>query len=104
MVSKRIAVGGVAMNRSPDPDLTPAVVESAFPRLSRVERVAEGGQKSVFSGYLDDAEKVAVKLLKAGQDADRVLREIEAASRFSPPLFPLVYAWGQVGINGSLRV
>ena len=75
-------------------------IRTAFPRLSIVKILGEGGQKFVFHAKSQKYGEVALKIIKTHEREERILREVEAVSRFSPPHFPKLYCYGKKKIKG----
>jgi len=70
-------------------------IHQSFPFVNIEEKLGEGGQKHVYKAKTDTDEVVAFKLVKLQQQHERVLREIEAASKFSSPRFPTLHRYGK---------
>jgi eukaryotic-like serine/threonine-protein kinase len=76
---------------SPD---SPALI-SAFPFITIKNKLGEGGQKYVYEAYTETEGMVAFKVIKVEQQYERTMREIDAASKFSPPRFPKIHSYGR---------
>ena len=81
--------------------MTTQTLRAGFPQLQIHRPIGEGGQKYAYVVSLPDNRKAALKLIKQGQDYERVLREILAAAHFSSPRFPKIFKWGDVDIGSE---
>lgn len=83
------------MNYLPDSP----ILQAAFPNIHIKRDLGEGGQKYVYLCECQDGNPIALKIIKSGQNSDRTLREIKAASQFAPPRFPQMYSSGKQRIG-----
>ncbi|MDN4080087.1 serine/threonine-protein kinase [Paenibacillus polymyxa] len=70
----------------------------AFPDVVFDAKLGEGGQKIVFKAQTQSEGSVAFKIIKTNQQIERTIREIDAASSFSPPRFPQIYRYGDATV------
>lgn len=75
----------------------------AFPDVQFETALGEGGQKYVYRARTLSEGLVAFKVIKANQQMERTMREINAATNFSPPRFPQIYRYGDAMI-GDINV
>ncbi|WJQ79815.1 serine/threonine-protein kinase [Brevibacillus brevis] len=71
----------------------------AFPDVNFEEKLGEGGQKYVYKAQTQHEGRVAFKIIKSNQQMERIVREIKAASIFSPPRFPQIYRYGNATVD-----
>lgn len=71
-------------------------VSNNFPSLSKVDEIAEGGQKWVFGATHAAYGDVVVKIIKPDIDGQRVAREILAVAKANSPRVPKVFESGSV--------
>jgi len=74
-------------------------VAAAFPELSDITFIVQSGQRLVFGAYLS-GRRVALKVLKEGQNLDRIIREPEAVSRLGSDFIPEIVDSGDRVIAG----
>lgn len=70
----------------------------AFPNVLFEAKLGEGGQKYVYMAQTQSEGRVAFKIIKTNQQFERIVREIDAASKFSPPRFPKIYRFGNATV------
>lgn len=70
----------------------------AFPDVTFEAKLGEGGQKYVYRAQMQPEGRVAFKIIKSNQQIERTIREINAASSFSPPRFPQIYKYGNATV------
>ncbi|HDR3493164.1 TPA: serine/threonine protein kinase [Bacillus wiedmannii] len=73
----------------------------AFPELTILEELGEGGQKIVYKAISPTGENVALKIIKLSEDPERVKREIQVASQLPKGNFPEIFKWGSRLIAGE---
>ena len=73
----------------------------AFPFLTIRGNLGEGGQKYVYLADQEDGQSVALKIIKKHENPERTMREIVAASYFTPPYFPKIYRWGETQVGNE---
>ena len=69
---------------------------SGFPDLDGLRQLAAGGQKWVYTGTHRTDGSVVLKVIKPGQDAERIRREVLAVQRIASPRVPRVLEVGTV--------
>ncbi|OXS60306.1 serine/threonine protein kinase [Cohnella sp. CIP 111063] len=74
------------------------VLAQAFPDIEFEAKLGEGGQKYVYRAQTQPEGRVAFKIIKSNQQIERTIREINAASSFSPPRFPQIYRYGNANV------
>lgn len=79
-----------------------AAVPIAFPELNSPSFLAESGQKYVFRAR-KGTEEVVLKIFKAGQEQERIDREIQAVAQLCCDYVPAVLESGQRAIDGQKR-
>lgn len=72
-------------------------IRSLLPQITAVNPLTTGGQKSVFRATHKDFGDVVVKFVLSGDANERILREIDIASRNNFPHVPEMYQAGTVG-------
>lgn len=80
--------------------LDPAAVPIAFAELDSPTFLAESGQKYVFRARKGRRD-VVLKIFKAGQEQERIDREIQAVAQLSCDYVPAVLESGQRTIDGK---
>ncbi|MFK9119560.1 serine/threonine-protein kinase [Peribacillus frigoritolerans] len=74
------------------------VLNSSFPELkidSNTDK-KEGGQKFVYKATLiENSKDVALKIIKANQNPERIIREVQAVSSLRSPYFPAIFSTGK---------
>jgi serine/threonine-protein kinase len=75
----------------------------AFPNVKFEDKLGEGGQKFVYRAQTLSEGLVAFKIIKSNQQIERTMREINAASSFSPPRFPRIHRYGNATV-GNIEV
>lgn len=74
--------------------MTPDLVRRILPDLKSVSPLGSGGQKVVFSAEHPTDGPVVLKLIKPGQNPERVTRELRAAQEITSPRIPALYELG----------
>lgn len=85
------------MTNRPQVDL--GWLESQFPDLTDLHRLAAGGQKEVFSAKHTIDGEVVLKLMHPGADPARTERELKTASKIAAPRMPRIFEHGQIAGN-----
>ncbi len=75
-----------------------------FPLLTEIAPLPGGGQKIVFSARHPADGEVVIKLIKPGQDLERIKREILAVQKIGSPRVPRILEVGVVAINGAMSL
>lgn len=76
--------------------LTAAWLQQHFPDLAGIRPLSQGGQKQVFEArHVDDGD-VVLKLIGTGQDLERTMRELLAASQVKSPRIPEIHDHGTI--------
>jgi len=70
-----------------------STLRRAFPELDRLEFLAESGQKYVFRAQ-KDVRSVVLKIFRAGQEQERIDREIHAVAKLSCDYVPVILESG----------
>lgn len=73
-------------------------LSQVFPDVVFEAKLGEGGQKYVYRARTQSEGLVAFKIIKSNQQNERTIREIDAASSFSPPRFPQIYRYGNANV------
>lgn len=79
--------------------MDPVWLAQQFPSLSDLQHIGVGGQKWVFSATHPDEGDIVLKLIRPGQDADRLAREIQAVEQVASARVPRILAVGTVPSN-----
>lgn len=81
--------------------ITPQMIQTGIPALSNVCPIEKGGQKLVYKATHSSYGDVVVKLIIDPSDNARTQREIEIASKCSPPNVPTLFEWGPITCNST---
>jgi len=79
--------------------LDPLWLAATFPEVHNLEPVALGGQRWVYRGDHDDEGQVVLKIVKPGQDPERIRREISAVTAIHSSRVPVIHATGVAQSN-----
>lgn len=70
------------------------VIQSQVPRICDLTSLGRGGQKMVFRGRHENHGDIVLKILFSSQPDERVMREIEIATKCNIPHTAKIYEWG----------